>query len=96
MFVLNVDELVFESCCMASIMQDVEETKYRIRRIKCAPSFHLPLSLKPSPIDRSHISLKRSGKGGEGSTRISGRLSVDAGSLGHRGASSAGCEQAES
>lgn len=30
MFVLNVDEIVFESCCPGSIKEDVEETKYRI------------------------------------------------------------------
>eukprot|EP00277_Geminigera_cryophila_P046957 CAMPEP_0173079934 /NCGR_PEP_ID=MMETSP1102-20130122/15625_1 /TAXON_ID=49646 /ORGANISM="Geminigera sp., Strain Caron Lab Isolate" /LENGTH=312 /DNA_ID=CAMNT_0013952723 /DNA_START=117 /DNA_END=1055 /DNA_ORIENTATION=- len=33
MFVLNVDELVFESCCVREIMDDVEETKYRIRKM---------------------------------------------------------------
>ena len=27
MFVLNVDELIYESCCMASIIRDVDETK---------------------------------------------------------------------
>lgn len=32
MFVLNVDELVFESCCSPKIREDVSETKY------CIPS----------------------------------------------------------
>lgn len=30
MFVLNVDELIYEACCMSDIIQDVEETKYRV------------------------------------------------------------------
>jgi hypothetical protein len=30
MFVLNVDEIVFESCASKKIREDVEETKYRI------------------------------------------------------------------
>ena len=30
MFVLNVDEIVFESCCSPKIHEDVVETKYRI------------------------------------------------------------------
>jgi len=35
MFVLNVDEIVFESCCPQKIKEDVEETKYRV------PKFNL-------------------------------------------------------
>ena len=34
MFVLNVDEIVFESCCPTSIKDDVEETQYRIPQPK--------------------------------------------------------------
>ena len=30
MFAQNVDELIYESCCPVPIMEDVEETKYRV------------------------------------------------------------------
>lgn len=30
MFVLNVDELIYEACCPTPIMEDVEETRYRM------------------------------------------------------------------
>jgi len=33
MFVLNVDEIIYQSCCPASIMEDVEETRYRVPNI---------------------------------------------------------------
>ncbi|EKX45784.1 hypothetical protein GUITHDRAFT_152566 [Guillardia theta CCMP2712] len=33
MFVLNVDEIVFESCCPEKIKEDVQETKYRVPKI---------------------------------------------------------------
>ena len=29
MFVLNVDELIFEACCPKQIKQDIDDTKYR-------------------------------------------------------------------
>ena len=34
MFVLNVDEIVFESCCSPIIREDVEETKYQVPSIR--------------------------------------------------------------
>jgi len=33
MFVLNIDEIVFEACCPASVKDDVEETEYRLPSI---------------------------------------------------------------
>ena len=33
MFVLNVDEIIYQSCCPATIMEDVEETKYRVPNV---------------------------------------------------------------
>lgn len=38
MFVLNVDEIVFESCCPGKIKQDVEETEYLIPIVKIKQS----------------------------------------------------------
>ena len=34
MFVLNIDEIVFEACCPSSIKDDCEETEYRLPRMK--------------------------------------------------------------
>lgn len=33
MFVLNVDELMYESCCPSNIREDVQSTKYRVRNM---------------------------------------------------------------
>jgi len=41
MFVLNVDEIVFESCCPAPIREDVGETKYRIPRVQWSNRTHV-------------------------------------------------------
>jgi len=34
MFVLNIDEIVFEACCPDGIKEDVEETEYRLPPVK--------------------------------------------------------------
>ena len=33
MFVLNIDEIIFESCCPTSVKEDVEETEYRLPNV---------------------------------------------------------------
>ena len=33
MFVLNIDEIMFEACCPTSVKEDVEETEYRVPNI---------------------------------------------------------------
>jgi hypothetical protein len=38
MFVLNVDELIFESCCPGNIQSDVRETEYLIPKVKISES----------------------------------------------------------
>ena len=56
MFVLNVDELIYEACCMTEIIADVEETKYRVLDLN--PNFiqtHLSASFRTRYVVRSII-----------------------------------------
>lgn len=55
MFVLNVDELIFESCCVEDIVEDVEETKYRIPRMTTDVMYNYVSAEKNSIVKEVHL-----------------------------------------
>jgi len=56
MFVLNVDELIYEACCMSDIIQDVEETKYRVLNVGPHQiQMHISASFKSQYVVRSIV-----------------------------------------
>jgi len=42
MFVLNIDEIVFEACCPLKVKDDVEETEYKIPTFQVRGRLGLP------------------------------------------------------